>query len=351
MRDAVSSIDTAAARRRPWSQRLRRIGSGSGSGMGAPQAIGRGPRHALLAAFAALLVFFAIASPGFLRMSNIESVLLNNVAPLAVVAMSMTVVASLGAIDLSVGVAVDMASMVLVLLMSHQTPLALAVVAALAAAAAVGLFNGLLIAIVGIEPFLATLGTLFIGQTIQQLATGGGQPVYLLNIALPATYAFIGHGDIAGLAFPIWIVILVAVALWWLLTQTVYGRGVSALGVQADVARYSGIPVRSIRLSAFVLSAAVCGLVGLIVSSNVNAYVPQSGNAYLLNAIGATFVGATLSPRRRPSIAGTLVGVLVLSFVANGLLLIGWNFYWQQVATGVLIFTVLALGSWHRSSV
>lgn len=339
--DAINDTNTIDAigirRQQRWQRFLRWRGNVS--------------RHALLGAFFVLLLFFAFASPGFLRLSNIESVLLNNVAPLAIVSLAMTLVASLGAIDLSVGVAVDMASMVLVLLMAQHAPLALAIVAALGAAAAVGLFNGLLVAAVGIEPFLATLGTLFIGQTIQQLATGGGQPVYLLNVVLPTSFAFIGHGNIGGLAFPICIVILVAVALWWLLTQTVYGRGVAALGVQADVAHYTGVPVKWIRLSTFVLSAASCGLVGLIVSSNVNAYVPQSGNAYLLNAIGATFVGATLSSRRRPSVPGTLLGVLVLSFVANGLLLIGWNFYWQQVATGVLIFTVLALGSWRRSSI
>jgi ribose transport system permease protein len=75
----------------------------------------------------------------------------------------------------------------------------------------------------------------------------------------------------------------------------------------------------------------------------VKAYVPLSGNGYLLNAIGAAFIGTTLSPTRRPSVPGTLLGVLLLSLVANGLLLTGWNFYWQQVATGALIFAVLAL--------
>lgn len=305
-------------------------------------------RYALLGAFAAMLAIFAMASPGFLRAANVQSVLLNNAAPLALVALAMTLVASIGAIDLSVGVAVDIASLVLVLLMREHTALPAAIAAALGAAAAVGLFNGLLVAVVGIEPFLATLGTLFIGQTVQQLATGGGQPVYLFNVALPASFSFIGHGRLAGIALPICMAVLLALALWWLLAQTAYGRGVAALGVQAEVAHYSGIPVRWLRLSAFVLSAAICGGVGLVISSNVNAYVPQAGNAYLLNAIGATFVGATLSSRRRPNVVGTLLGVLVLSFVANGLLLIGWNFYWQQVATGVLIFAVLALGSVAR---
>lgn len=77
--------------------------------------------------------------------------------------------------------------------------------------------------------------------------------------------------------------------------------------------------------------------------------MPLSGNAYLLNAIGASFIGTTFSASRRPNVFGTLLGVVLLSLVANGLLLVGWNFYWQQVATGVLIFIVLAAGTLRRA--
>jgi ribose transport system permease protein len=87
----------------------------------------------------------------------------------------------------------------------------------------------------------------------------------------------------------------------------------------------------------------VCGVSGIILSSTVKAYVPLSGNAYLLDSIGATFIGTTLHAEGRPSVIGTVLGVLLLSIVTNGLLLIGWNFYWQQVGTGVLIFLVLAV--------
>jgi ribose transport system permease protein len=103
-------------------------------------------------------------------------------------------------------------------------------------------------------------------------------------------------------------------------------------------------------LGTFVAGALIYGVVGLLLSSMVKAYVPQAGNGYLLNAIGATFIGTTLSRARCPNVPGTLLGVLLLSLVANGLLLSGWNFYWQQVATGVLIFAVLALSFLSRRS-
>jgi ribose transport system permease protein len=127
------------------------------------------------------------------------------------------------------------------------------------------------------------------------------------------------------------------------LARSAFGRASAALGAQPGVARYSGLGLATIVAVTFVASALINGVVGLLLSSTVKAYVPQAGNGYLLNAIGATFIGTTLSSSRRPGVPGTLLGVLLISLVANGLLLIGWNFYWQQVATGVLILAVLAV--------
>src|SRR5471032_658325 len=146
-------------------------------------------RYALVFAFAAAIAFFAVFAPAFATLSNIDSVLLNTVAPLAIVALAMTVVASFGAVDLSVGTAVDLASLVFVTLVARHVGLPIAIVAALGAALAVGLFNGVLIASFGVEPFLATLGTLFIGQSIQQLATAGSSVSHcpcILSRPLPA---------------------------------------------------------------------------------------------------------------------------------------------------------------------
>ncbi|MBI0331212.1 ABC transporter permease [Burkholderia plantarii] len=314
------------------------------SGFVADRVSGLDARFALVGALAVVIVFFAAFAPGFARAGNLADVLRDNFALLAIASLGMTLALSLGAVDLSLGTAIDVASLVFVLLSAHQVATPIAALAGLAAAAAVGAFNGVLIARIGIAPFLATLGTLFIGQTVQQLATDGGQPVYLLTLALPPLFGTLAHGTLLGLPVPLWIVAALGLAVHAALAWSGFGRAAAALGAQPGVARHSGLPVAAVTFAGFVASALIYGVAGLLLSSTVKAYVPLSGNGYLLNAIGATFIGTTLSPARRPSVPGTLLGVLLLSLVANGLLLTGWNFYWQQVATGVLIFAVLALG-------
>jgi ribose transport system permease protein len=302
-------------------------------------------RGLIVLTFVVLLLFFILAAPGFATISNIRSVLLNNVAPLAIVALAMTLVTRIGAIDLSVGTAIDIACLVFVTLIVHQTSLPLALILALTAALLVGVFNAILVTQLGVEPFLATLGTLFIGQSVQQLSSNGGQPVYLLSQKLPEGFSVIGHGSLLGIPVPLWLLLLVTLALYQLLHRSATGRALRVMGEQYSVAQHSGVAVKRLTAIVFILCALIAGIVGLILAANVKAWVPLSGNAYLLNAIGASFIGATFAPSRRPNVFGTLLGVVLLSFIANGLLLVGWNFYWQQVATGVLIFIVLAIGA------
>ncbi|TBU98626.1 ABC transporter permease [Stutzerimonas kirkiae] len=288
--------------------------------------------------FLLTLGFFAVAAPGFLSSGNLSSLLLNNFVLLAIVAIGMTLAIAAGGIDLSVGTALDFAALAFVVLLNGGYGLPLAIVLGLLAGSLAGAFNAALIAGLRISPFLATLGTLFIGTSVQQLLSDGGQPIYLAGDVRPG----LASERLWGIPLPLLLVALLALAYGLTLARGRFGRQVLALGEQPRVARYSGLAVRRTAALVFIACALACAFAGILLATTVNAYVPMSGNAFLLNAIGAVFIGTTLSRHARANVLGTLVGVLFLNITANGLLLIGWNFYWQQVATGALILLVLA---------
>jgi ribose transport system permease protein len=300
-------------------------------------------RYAVVLAFIGLLVAFSLASPTFFTGANLYNVLLNNVVMLAIVALGMTIVITAGGIDLSVGVSVDMASMVFIMLLAAGYGAVFGVAVGLCAAAAVGVLNAILITRLKISPFLATLGVLFIGQSVQQIATGGGQPIYLVTGDFASVFNAIVRTRILGLPMPLIVLAVGVGAVYAALHHSVFGRYVRTFGAQPGVAWYSGIRVSFNMSMVYVACAILCGVAGILLSSTVRSYVPLSGNAFLLDAIGATFIGTTISAERRPSVIGTLLGVALLAIVKNGLLLVGWNFYWQQVGVGVLVFLILAL--------
>jgi len=299
--------------------------------------------YAVLGAFLAILIYFSVAAPGFLSADNLFNLVVNNVVLLAIVALGMTIVISSGGIDLSVGISLDMAAMVFVMLLAAGMSGGISVAGGIAAAGVVGMLNAILITRLRISPFLATLGILFIGQSVQRLATQGGQPIYLTRAEYAGTFNAIARSTFLGIPTPVWVMAALAIAVWVLLHRSVFGRYVRALGAQPGVAWYSGIRVPRNTAMVYILCAVLCGVSGIILSSTVRSYVPLSGDGYLLDAIGATFIGTTLSAERRPSVIGTIMGVLLLGVMRNGLLLIGWNFYWQQVGIGVLVFAVLAI--------
>ncbi|MDX3925743.1 MAG: ABC transporter permease [Shinella sp.] len=307
-------------------------------------------RYALVLALVGVFAIFSALAPSFLTAGNLQSILVNNFALLGIVSIAMTFSVSAGGIDLSVGTAVDFASFTFVSLVLAGQPIPLAGLAGLAGGGLVGVFNALLISGVGISPFLATLGTLFVGRSVQQLLTNGGNPVYLPPAGVPEAFRFLGHGTVAGIPAPLAAAAVVIVLAALVLARARFGRVVLSIGIHPGVVRYSGIRVRLHLAAVYVLVALIASVAGLILTSTVTVYIPFSGNAFLLNAIGATFIGTTLDRHGRPNIAGTVLGVLLLGIVANGLLLTGLNFYWQQVGTGILIFAVLAISFANRKA-
>ncbi len=311
--------------------------------------LARAVRVILPAALLFVVAGFAIASPTFRTGANLLHVLINDVTLPAIVALGMTLVVSTGGIDIAVGTAADGASLVAALALTAGFGALTSLGLGLAAAVVVGALNGALIAGLGMAPFLATLGVLFIGESAQQLATNGGTPIYIVS-HFPPLLTWIAHGALLSLPVPLLILAFLAAIVRVLLTRAVYGRRALIVGLAPLVARYSGLPSGLTLFTTYLLSATTAGVAGLLLLATVRSYVPLSGNAFLLDAIGAVFLGTTASRNARPNVGGTLLGVVLFGVLRNGLLLIGWNFYWQQVAVGLLVLSVLAISFGARSA-
>ncbi|BCP52150.1 ABC transporter permease [Kaistia sp. 32K] len=303
-------------------------------------------RHSLIVILVGLVVFFAVKAPAFPTPSNLLTIVESS-AILLIVALAMTLIIASGGIDLSVGVAVDFgAAFALIALKDYGAPWYVAILAALAGAALVGAFNALLIVGLGIKPFLATLGTFFIGSSIQRIYTDGGGPIAFRRME-PA-FRDLATGDVAGIPTEIVIAGLVLVAYYLLLERTIFGERVHAIGLQPRAARVAGIRVGRHVAVVFIIAAASSALGGVILAATLRQFTPLAGQSYLLDAIAATFIGASIHPRLRPNVPGTLIGVLFLGVVANGLNLLGLDFNLKSALSGLILVGALALAGLRR---
>jgi ribose transport system permease protein len=302
-------------------------------------------KRAALIAFFLVCVFFGVTAPSFATPGNALNIV-NQSVVLAVVAMGMTIVIIAGGIDLSVAISLDFGAMGAIVLLQAGFGWPIAILGGLAFGTLVGVVNAFNVVKMGISPFLATLSLLFIGESVQRIYTRGGEPIYMARMA--EGYRFLGRGEIMNFPFDVILAGLVVLAMFLLIEKSIHGKRWRAIGSQYDAARTVGMRVELYTALAYILSAFVAAFAGILLSSSLSSYVPISGMFYLLDAIGATFIGTAVDKEGRPNILGTLLGVLFFGVVTNGLNLIGINFYWQTVARGVLIFFALILATLNQ---
>ncbi|MCL6364088.1 ABC transporter permease [Pectobacterium carotovorum subsp. carotovorum] len=298
-------------------------------------------RYGFLVILLAFLVFFSLQNPIFLTLGNWEN-LLQGSAVLLIVALAMTLVVTAGGIDLSVGVALDFgAAFALVALKVYGLPWQAAVLAALAGGALVGLVNAVLIIHCRIKPFLATLGTWFIGSSIERIYTEGGGPIAYRRMA--PQYHELAVGDLWGIPVPIVIVAVLWFAYYLLFERTIAGKRIHAMGLNAPAALIAGVNVRRTMFWLLIVTSVTCAIGGVVLSANLRQFTPLAGQAYLMDAIAAVFIGTAFHAQGRPNVAGTLIGVLFLGMIANGLNLMGLNFIVKDALSGVILVLALAL--------
>jgi ribose transport system permease protein len=302
------------------------------------------PRLITPVALAGVLFVFGTMTPVFLTAGNLLGVLAQ-LSILGLVATGLTIAVRAGGIDLSIGVALDLSALAAAALIYDGYRAWVAIVAGLLFGLLVGAINAALIFLLRIPPFLATLSVWFIGTSVQQLLTGGGAPIYLSSRPIPEGFALLGHGwFLDAIDGTILILVLMALGTGLLLGATRWGRTVTMAGEQPTAAAIGGLRVRRLGASAYILCSLVAALAGVVLASRTTSFVPGSGQSYLMDAIGAVFIGATLSKFGRATVPGTLVGVLLFALLSNGMNLIGLSFFWQGLGRGVVLLAILVLG-------
>ncbi|AUH53551.1 ribose ABC transporter permease [Chromobacterium sp. ATCC 53434] len=290
-------------------------------------------------ALALVVVGLSVMSPDFLTVNNLLNVM-RQVSINALIAFGMTLVILLGGIDLSVGSILALSSVIAATLLRAGADPMLATLAGIAAGAAMGLFNGLVISKGRVAPFIATLATMTILRGLA-LVFSNGSPITGFDSEL---FSMLGGGYVAGLVpVPVVSMLVLFVAFWFVLKKTVFGRHLYAAGGNEEAARLSGVKVDRIKLWVYSISGAMSALAGVVLTSRLNSAQPTAGTGYELDAIAAVVLGGTSLTGGRGWIFGTLVGALLIGVLNNGLNLLGVSSFYQQVIKGAVILLAVLL--------
>jgi inositol transport system permease protein len=300
-------------------------------------------KYGIFLVFIAMLIVASILSPAFLSPTNLINVV-RQMSVVGLIALGVTGVIVSAGIDLSSGSVVGLSAVVAASLAQLpdygaayykglNLPIFVAVLAACAVGALVGLLNGGLVAKTRIPPFIATLGTLTTIRGLAYLYTSG-RPVSDLT----DDYNFIGQGDFLGIPVPILILVIMAIITHVLYSQTKFGKYIYAIGGNEQAARVSGINVSKYKMLMYVYAGLLSGLAGLVVSARIGSGQSGQGVGYELDAIAAAVIGgASLSAGGIGTVAGTIVGALIIGVLNNILDLTNVSAYWQQIVKGCII--------------
>lgn len=297
------------------------------------------PTTARIAALIAVCVFFSIASPFFLKSSNLLNVMVNTVV-VGIVAAPLTLLLVARQVDLSVGSGVALAATTLAVVLEMGYGMGVAVAAAMGAAMLVVVVNAIAITKFRVNSIIATLGTLVAFRGLAKLE-GSGRNIRVDH------FDFLGRTriNILGLEVPLAVLILLAVLafFWFLMSQTRYGRHMYGMGANPKAALLAGIKLERNVVIGFLLTGLAVGLAALISVSQIGAVAPTTGQGLELLAITGIILGGASLGGGRGTIPGIIVAILILAVLDNGLTLARVTSFWQEVVRGGILIGAVAL--------
>ena len=293
----------------------------------------------LVIAFLAMMVVFSMASSSFLTYQNITLVM-RQVSIFGIIACGMTFVIIGGNFDLSVGSLVSLTTVIVISLHDTIGPVPAMIVALLAGLLS-GAFNGYLVGFLKLNSMIITLGMLGVLQAITLIYTGGKYS----SVANPEAtwYAFIGRGFIMGIPFPVILYIMITIVFATLLNKTVYGRQLMAVGGNPIASQFTGIRSNLVIMSTFIATGITAAIGGIILGSRIMSAQNYIGEGYEFQVITGVILGGTSLLGGEGSIWKTFMGIVILGFLRNGFIILGFPYYVQWIIQWFIIIGVVWL--------
>lgn len=286
-----------------------------------------------------LIIVVSILNPSFLDLSNLLN-LLRQISINGLIAFGMTFIILTGGIDLSVGSILALSSAFIALMITSGVDPIIALIIGVLIGFVLGAVNGLLVTKGNMAPFIATLATMTIFRGLTLVITDGNP---ITNLGDSYLFQLFGKGYFIGIPVPAVTMIIVFVILLIILQKTTFGRHTYAIGGNEVAAKISGIKVNKIKILIYGISGLMSALAGGILTSRLNSAQPTAGTSYELDAIAAVVLGGTSLTGGKGRIVGTLIGVLIIGILNNGLNLLGVSSFYQQVVKGVVILIAVLI--------
>lgn len=295
-------------------------------------------KFGMLAAFLLICLLLSLVTPSFFSLQNM-TIVLRQVSINGILAIGVTFVIIAGGIDLSLGSVVALAGVVAAIF-AHpgEHALLFPIIMAILVGVGIGGLNGLVVTRGKVAPFIVTLGMMTIARGLA-LVFSDGRPVTNLSDSFNA----IGGGNWLGIPIPILIFLSVIVLASLLLNQTRIGRYMYAVGGNEKAAYASGVRVNRVKMTAYMICSGLAGLAGIVLAARINTGQPNAGVAYELDAIAAVVIGGTSLSGGIGSIGGTVLGVLLIGVINNGLDLLNISSYYQQIIKGIIIIAAVLI--------
>jgi ribose transport system permease protein len=304
--------------------------------------IAQNPRSPIVVALIVACIAMSMLSSAFLTQQNLTNVLAQS-SVVGIAAVGATFIIITGGIDLSVGSNVALAGMVSATLVNGGMNPLLGVLVCIGLAVLVGAFNGTSVAWIGLVPFIVTLATLGMGRGLT-LQLSEGQSVY----GLPKGLTWLGGGMIGQVPVPLIAMLVVFAVGHVVLTRTTLGHKIFAVGGNREAARLSGIRDKQVLFLVYVVAGLCAGVSGLILVGRIGAATPTAGQGLELQVIAAVVIGGTSLFGGKGSMIGTLIGILLIGVINNGLTLLNVSPFWVQFIQGALIFLAVLLDAFNQ---